>query len=165
MSGERSYTGHHVVSPPPRSHAASAPLRHPNGSSTSLSSYAPQSSYGSPTAVAPPPQASINPGPMARRRSDYVEQHNQAYSGYSSPQAPTSKSSLDYPQAHPLTKIPQPPPAAASHALERHDPRGQIPRSQSVMSMDAMSVLPNGEDMKYWNDIALGLSGLKNLGK
>jgi hypothetical protein len=28
-----------------------------------------------------------------------------------------------------------------------------------------LSRLPESDDMMYWNDVALGISGLKNLGK
>ena len=119
--------------------------------------------YSSQTAIAPPPQASIHPGPGARRRSDYVEQHNQTYSGYTSPPPPASRQSIDYPQAHALASVPQPPPPAQSHGLERYDMRPAVVRSGSIRGLDLVS--REGDEVRYWNDIVLGLTGLKNLGK
>lgn len=154
MTGESSYTGRHQ-SVPSRQIASPVPSRHTP--SNSLSSYAPGQST-----IASPPQASIHPGPGARRRSDYVEQHNQTYSGYS-PTMPqiNSRSTIDYPQAHALSHVPPPPPVA-SHALER-DSRPSVPRTSSLRSVDVMAT--NGDDVRYWGDVALGLTGLKNLGK
>lgn len=151
MSGESSYTGRHrgyVSSPPPAN-----PRAH-HASSASLSS------YNTSTPIAPPPQASIHPGPGARRRSDYVEQHNQAYSGY---QSHHTRPSIDYPQAHALAQVPQPPPAAQGHHSERYDTRPSVVRSGSIRGLDL--VAREGDDVPYWNDISLGLTGLKNLGK
>jgi len=85
-----------------------------------------------------------------------VEQHNQAYSGYSARQP------IDYPQAHALTPVPQPPPAAQGHVSERYD-RSAVVRSTSIRGLD--QVAKDGDDVQYWNDVVLGLTGLKNLGK
>lgn len=152
MTGESSYTGRqraYVSSPPPLpSHS-----RAHHSPSPSLSSYT--------SPIAAPPQASIHPGPGARRRSDYVEQHNQAYSGY---QSPSSRPSIDYPQAHALApNVPQPPPAAQSHVSERYDQRQTVVRSGSMRGLDQMA--SGGDEVRYWNDVVLGLTGLKNLGK
>lgn len=107
----------------------------------------------------PPPPISNSPGPISRKRSDYLEHHNQPYSGYTSHTA--RKPSLDYPNlAHP-----QVPPAAATTHMERHESRPQPPRSASIISFDALSKLPDQDDMLYWGDVPLGISGLKNLGK
>lgn len=149
MTGESSYTGqrrNYIASPPP----ASSSSRAHHAPSSSLSHYASPS-------IAPPPQASIHPGPGARRRSDYVEQHNQVYSGYN-----PSRPSIDYPQAHALTPIPQPPPVAQGHVSERYD-RSAVVRSTSMRGLD--QVAKEGDDVQYWNDVVLGLTGLKNLGK
>ncbi len=156
MTGETSYTGHHASS---RHHhlASCRPSRSSRSPSKSLSSYSSQ------TTIAPPPQASIHPGPGARRRSDYVEQHNQTYSGYHLTPSPTSRASIDYPQAHALISVPQPPPAAQSHALERYETRPAVVRSGSIRGLDL--VAREGDEVRYWNDIVLGLTGLKNLGK
>lgn len=112
------------------------------------------SNYNSPS-IAAPPQASIHPGPGVRRQSDYVEHHNQTYSGYVPPSS--SRQPIDYPTPHGLA-LPQP---TASHALERQDHRPAVPRSTSIRGLD---LVVNGETVKYWNDVVLGLTGLKNFG-
>jgi len=152
MTGETSYTGHQAAT---RHHTGLTRSSH--SPSKSLSSYSSQST------IAAPPQASIHPGPGVRRRSDYIEQHNQTYSGYTSSPPPTSRSSIDYPQAHALAAVPQPPPAAASHGLERYETRPAVVRSGSIRGLDL--VAREGDEVRFWNDIVLGLTGLKNLGK
>ena len=142
MTGETSYTGHQASSS--RHHASPLPLRSPPSSQSSYQAHA----------IAPPPPASIHPGPGSRRKSDYVEQHNQPYSGYS----PQARSSFDYPQAHALA----PPPPAQTHALERYDPRPNVVRSGSIRGLDL--VARDSGDVRYWDDVSLGLTGLKNLG-
>jgi ubiquitin carboxyl-terminal hydrolase 8 len=148
MTGESSYTGH-----APSRHYMTSPNAYRPSSSNSLSS------YNSPTSIAPPPQASIHPGPGVRRQSDYVEHHNQAYSGYIPPNRP-----IEYPQAHGLghSNTPQPPPPTASHALERYDARPAVVRSGSIRGLDL--VANQGDEVRYWNDVVLGLTGLKNFG-
>jgi ubiquitin carboxyl-terminal hydrolase 8 len=159
MTGETSYTGSrsqpYVTSPP------TLPSRHHNPSSSGPS---PPSSYSS-HPISAPPQASIHPGPGSRRRSDYVEQHNQPYSGYSSPPAPASRASIDYPRPHSLGagSLVKPPPPAQGHGMERYDMRPGVVRSGSIRGLDL--VAREGDEVAYWNDVALGLTGLKNLGK
>lgn len=52
--------------------------------------------------------------------------------------------------------MPQPPPPAQSHTSER-----RLVRSESIRVFDRVI---EGE-VRYWNDVALGMTGLKNLGK
>ncbi|EIW69824.1 hypothetical protein TREMEDRAFT_30214 [Tremella mesenterica DSM 1558] len=138
MIGETSYTGH----PSSSRYPIPSPVRSPHSSA-----------YSS-TPIAPPPQATLHPGPGARRKSDYVEQHNQPYSGYTQ-----SRNSFDYPQTH---SLPQPPPPVQTHSLERYDPRPSVVRSGSIRGLDL--VARETGDVKYWDDVSLGLTGLKNLG-
>ncbi|KAL1409731.1 ubiquitin-specific protease doa4 [Vanrija albida] len=128
--------------------APSLPPRTSHGSSNSISS------YNAPSAISPPPRASIHPGAGARRQSGYLD--NQGYSGHGT----TSRPSIDYPQAHALAQVPQPPPAVATHSLERQDLR-PMPRTVSARSVDQLS--PN-YGVRYWRNTKLGLTGLKNLG-
>ncbi|KAJ9119135.1 hypothetical protein QFC22_003626 [Naganishia vaughanmartiniae] len=136
----------------------------PNSMVSATSRSSQPSAYGknayTGTAPTPPPLASSSPGPLSRKRSDYVDQHNQAYSGY---QNHTSRPSMDYPQIG-VSSIPQPPPAAATSSSERQESRPRADRSASIISFDGLSKLPESDDMMYWNDVALGISGLKNLG-
>jgi hypothetical protein len=68
------------------------------------------SNYSVQTGIAPPPRASVHTSAMTRRQSstDYMD--------YGSPR---QQPRIEYPQAHGLVRVPQPPPAAASHGLER----------------------------------------------
>ncbi|RSH85154.1 ubiquitin-specific protease doa4 [Saitozyma podzolica] len=147
-----SYTGH-----PSRAYASPSGHGRPtHGSSHSISSYSAQP-------IPPPPQASIHPGPGARRKSDYIEHNNQAYSGYASSPPPMSpRQQIDYPQAHALAAVPQPPPAAQTQVFERYDTRPAVARSGSIRALDL--VAREGDEVRYWNDVVLGLTGLKNLG-
>ncbi|KAJ7117734.1 hypothetical protein C8R44DRAFT_200951 [Mycena epipterygia] len=104
-----------------------------------------------PASIASPPQASINPS-LSRRRSDYVDQSQEAVSGLH------QRPPIDYPSQH----IIRPPPAAASSALERQErPRGApIPPASS----SDPPRIPSDYAPTYWADISVGTSGLKNLG-
>lgn len=155
MTGSKSFhSSHHYMSSPQIPHTLSPP-RPTHRTSGSLSS------YDNHTPIASPPPASIRPGPDSRRRSDYVEQHNQPYSGYPSPGG--RQTSIDYPQAHSLGAMPQVPPATQAHSLERYDARPSVIRSGSIRGLDL--VASQGDEVRYWNDVVLGLTGLKNLGK
>lgn len=143
------------------------------------------------TAVSPPPQASINHSPLSRRRSDYIDNSQEALSNFSNTAVGVGRGPIDYPDisGHVL----RPPPAAASPALERQDSRPRLGHHghsysvNGVMSNGAglpnggisMPVaLPNGiggppqpptipgpvYPLTYWGDVQIGTSGLRNLG-
>ncbi|KAJ6488088.1 ubiquitin carboxyl-terminal hydrolase 4 [Mycena vulgaris] len=140
-------------SPPP----LGSPLIVNGSSSITYPSFAPRMSpsmTGSPVPPAPiasPPQASINPS-LSRRRSDYVDQSQEAVSGLH------QRPPIDYPSQH----IIRPPPAVASSALERQErPRAAplVPPSASDPPRIMSDYAPT-----YWADISVGTSGLKNLG-
>ncbi|KAJ7019793.1 ubiquitin carboxyl-terminal hydrolase 4 [Mycena alexandri] len=139
------------ASPPP---LASSPSI--NGSSSitypSFASRQSPSSTGSiPASIASPPQASINPS-LSRRRSDYIDQSQEAVSGLH------QRPPIDYPSQHIL----RPPPAVASSALERQErPRGA---SVTPASSNGPPRIPSDYAPTYWSDISIGTSGLKNLG-
>ncbi|OSX64490.1 hypothetical protein POSPLADRAFT_1065606 [Postia placenta MAD-698-R-SB12] len=110
--------------------------------------------------VSMPPQASINPSPLSRRRSDYVDQSQEALSGL------VARPSIDYPDLS-SQHVLRPPPAAAASGMERQDNRPRLLQSQSY------SIQPTGPKpptiqsdypVTYWADIQIGTSGLKNLG-
>lgn len=104
--------------------------------------------------VSLPPQASINPSPLSRRRSDYIDQSQEALSGIS------NRPSIDYPELSSHTIL-RPPPAVASSSMERQDNRPRI-MSQSVGPKPPM--IQSDYPVTYWIDIQIGTSGLKNLG-
>jgi ubiquitin carboxyl-terminal hydrolase 8 len=105
----------------------------------------------SPASIASPPQASINPS-LSRRRSDYIDQSQEAVSGLH------QRPPIDYPSQH----IIRPPPAVASSALERQE----RPRAAPIpppSSSDPPRIMSDYAPT-YWADISIGTSGLKNLG-
>ncbi|KAK0489313.1 ubiquitin carboxyl-terminal hydrolase 4 [Armillaria novae-zelandiae] len=164
-SGGASYTEHHQVWTPGRSRADTNPSNnHPSptlrGASTigektgAISTTAFFVSYLYPDTrlfcispyvsinfnpflpdIASPPQASINSS-LPRRRSDYIDQTQEALAGLHGSQ----RGPIDYPDLVTSRPLIRPPPAAASSALERQDNR---PRNKSS---------------------TIGMSGLKNLG-
>jgi ubiquitin carboxyl-terminal hydrolase 8 len=110
--------------------------------------------------VSMPPQASINPSPLSRRRSDYIDQ-SQAFVT-----AMGTKSPIDYPTLSPPVDL-RPPPAAVSPALERND-RARMPSHGYSQSMSAVAPAPpmiqSEYPVTYWGDIHIGTSGMRNLG-
>ncbi|KZS94684.1 hypothetical protein SISNIDRAFT_484224 [Sistotremastrum niveocremeum HHB9708] len=123
-----------------------------SGSSSQLSSQLHQIQYFRPApenVVSPPPQASINPSSLSRRRSDYLDQSQAALSSIP-PRVP-----IDYPEIgrHPI----RPPPPVAPPSTERHDQR---PRISSISMSTPYSEYP----VMYWSDYQVSTSGLKNLG-
>jgi ubiquitin carboxyl-terminal hydrolase 8 len=129
--------------------------------SSSSSSLASTSSFRASTndgIVSPPPLASINPSPLSRRRSDYVDQAHQAYSGVTRP-------SIDYPDLS-SQHILRPPPAAASSGLERHDQRPRVAQHGQSYSLSGplAPTIQSDYPVTFWSDVQIGTSGLKNLG-
>lgn len=134
------------------------------------------------TVVSPPPQASINPSPLSRRRSrsDHIfpDQSEQAVSSFAS-----RTPSIDYPDISPQLVV-RLPPAAATAPSERQDNRPRIPshsRSHSSSLTTPPSALSSNlygrisqaptpptinadYPVTYWPDMLIATSGLKNLG-
>ena len=106
--------------------------------------------------VSVPPQASINPFPLSRRRSDYVDQSQEALSGIN------ARPSIDYPDLS-SQHILRPPPAVASHSMERQDNRPRLLQQQSHVGPKPPTI-QSEYPVTYWSDIQIGTSGLKNLG-
>ena len=120
------------------------------------------SSYFSPGPfghVSLPPQASINPS-FSRRRSDYVDQSQEAISGIS------PRPAIDYPELS-SRHVLRPPPAAASSAMERQDNRPRMMQQNHPSSLQPGPKPPTIQSdypVTYWSDTQIGTSGLKNLG-
>lgn len=104
--------------------------------------------------VSIPPQASINPSPLSRRRSDYIDQSQEALSGI------TNRPSIDYPELSSHTIL-RPPPAVASSTMERQDNR---PRAVTQSIVPKPPMIQSDYPVTYWADLQIGTSGLKNLG-
>ncbi|KAL4264076.1 Ubiquitin-specific protease doa4 [Pleurotus pulmonarius] len=109
--------------------------------------------------IASPPQASINPS-FPRRRSDYIDQTQEALSG----SGIASRGPIDYPELS--TQISRPAPVAApAIALDRQDNHN---RAIAMPQPSAMAPLPprlkQDYSVVYWYDTQIGTSGLKNMG-
>ncbi|KAG8916064.1 ubiquitin-specific protease doa4, partial [Tulasnella sp. 417] len=126
-----------------------------------------------PPTVAQPPQASLSQSPLARKRSDYVEQSIFGQSGYSPSPA---RGSIEYPMLSSQHFV-QPPPPAASTAMERQEQRprhhaaslsiAQPPGGAVVIAGKAYPtppMIPCNYAVSFWSDTQIGMSGLKNLG-
>ncbi|KAG8883887.1 ubiquitin-specific protease doa4 [Tulasnella sp. 331] len=129
-----------------------------------------------PSSVALPPQASLSKSPLARRRSDYVEQALYPYSGSTSG---NTRTPIDYPALSSVNMLKYPPPVA-TNALERQEARHRSPLSPLNAQPDPTShqvTMINGKPFLmpptintaryhviYWDEIQIGMSGLKNLG-
>ena len=105
--------------------------------------------------VSPPPTASINPK-LSRRHSDYIDQSEQAVSGFN------KRASIDYPDIS-SQHVVRPPPVAAT--AERHDLRrsGHM-TSLSTSEPPRIPVIGSEYPVVYWQDMQVATSGLKNLG-
>ncbi|KAH9893374.1 cysteine proteinase [Cubamyces lactineus] len=115
--------------------------------------------------VSLPPQASINPSPLSRRRSDYVDQSQEAINGLA------NRTVIDYPELS-SQHILRPPPAAASSTLDNR-PRIMPPHPPQQLATNTLSLVHSAPKppmiqsdypVTYWPDIQIGTSGLKNLG-
>ncbi|KAK0466830.1 ubiquitin carboxyl-terminal hydrolase 4 [Desarmillaria tabescens] len=121
--------------------------------------------------IASPPQASINSS-LSRRRSDYIDQTQEALAGLHGSQ----RGPIDYPDLATTRPLIRPPPAAAPSALERQDNRPRMSRQQSFSSpvasltpqtgaiVQSPSLPAHTNSLAYWSDVQIGMSGLKNLG-
>lgn len=155
MSAQSMTNGSPPISYPQFSSAASPPTSAYGGSLTSL-----PVQYD----IASPPQASINPSQISRRRTDFVDQSQEALSGF------IARGPIDYPELTSPTII-RPLPVAAS-TMERLDNRPrvqqQIAPSFTPASTNATGPKPpriaSEYPVSYWFDMQIGTSGLKNLG-
>ncbi|EAU90391.2 ubiquitin carboxyl-terminal hydrolase 4 [Coprinopsis cinerea okayama7 len=146
---------------------SSGPISYPSFPrriSPTASGSAPPTSFQPPPAfdIASPPQASINPSTLSRRRSDYVDQSQEALS------ALQARSPIDYPELS--NQILRPPPLAAAPGLDRQDNRPRVQHATSPFSANSMLQAPKAPRINsdypptYWTDVQIGTSGLKNLG-
>ncbi|EPQ56117.1 hypothetical protein GLOTRDRAFT_137950 [Gloeophyllum trabeum ATCC 11539] len=156
--------GQHVPPSSPPLVNGTTPIQYPSFSRPMPSAPVAGSSYnagGNYGMVSMPPQASINPSPLSRRRSDYIDQSQEALSGLN------GRASIDYPNLS-SQHIIRPPPAAASPGLERQDNRPRVMQHTHSFSVPAAGPAPptikSEYPVTYWSDVQIGTSGLKNLG-
>ncbi|CAL1714070.1 unnamed protein product [Somion occarium] len=149
-------TTHHVSAS--LSHGAT-PIQYPQFSTRTISPQVSGSNFNVSSSsvnglVSLPPQASINPSPLSRRRSDYVDQSQEALSGI------TNRPAIDYP-ALSVQHILRLPPAAASSSMERQDNRPRVLQHQTGPKPPTIA---SDYPVTYWADVQIGTSGLRNLG-
>ena len=108
----------------------------------------------SPNGIPLPPVASINPSPLSRRRSTYIDQSQVALDGLA------SRTPIDYPELQPR-HMPRPPPVAASSTL---DTRSRPAPKSTFVPPPKPPTIQHEYAVTYWADIQIGTSGLKNLG-
>ena len=162
-------TGSHHSYPMMNGHVAvngtgtSSPITYPQfvrpqPMSPTTSGHSTYSSPGTYGLVSLPPQASINPS-LSRRRSDYVDQSQEALSNIN------ARPPIDYPDLS-SRHILRPPPVAASSAMERQDNRPRVLQRSSSDSPAGPRppTIKSDYPVTYWADMQIGTSGLKNLG-
>ena len=115
------------------------------------SSFSPSPGVSGPSV---PPQASLNP--FTRRRSDYIDQSQEALNGLA------ARTPIDYPELS-SQHILRPPPIAASSTLDNR-PRPPSNYFALAQSGPRPPTIPSDYPVTYWPDIQIGTSGLKNLG-
>lgn len=152
MSAYRRTALHDIQLSPTASTSTASPIQYPspvrafsppalNQSTTSLASSL-LSSHDTGGLVQAPPAASVSSSPLARRRSDYLEQSQMPYAGAP---APAAAARIDYPQV-----IRPPPPVA------RQDQRPLPPPKPPLIQSDY--------PVMSWSEMQVATSGLKNLG-
>ncbi len=111
-------------------------------------------SYG----LTSPPQASLHPSSLSRRRSDYHDQSQESLALTGAGFA--SRAPIDYPDLS-AQHILRPPPVAAS---PKERPRTHA-HSFSIPAIGPPPpTIPSEYPVTYWSDMQIGISGLKNLG-
>ncbi|KAI0071160.1 hypothetical protein K474DRAFT_1679622 [Panus rudis PR-1116 ss-1] len=146
-----------AISPQTSGSLYGSPSNTPPYASSSSTTTAPNSNG----LVSFPPQASINPSLLSRRRSDYIDQSQEALSSVS------TRTHIDYPELS-SQHILRPPPVAAPPPMERQDSRPRILQPTQPqhphLSPPKPPTIQSDYPVTYWADIQIGTSGLKNLG-
>jgi ubiquitin carboxyl-terminal hydrolase 8 len=105
--------------------------------------------------LASPPQASLHPVTLSRRRSDYHDQSQEALALTGAGFA--ARASIDYPDLS-SQHILRPPPVAAA---PKERPRNH---AHSFSLPPPPPTIPSEYPVTYWGDVQIGTMGLKNLG-
>ena len=100
-----------------------------------------------------PPQASLHPTTLSRRRSDYHDQSQEALTGA----AFAARASIDYPDLS-AQRILRPPPVAAAPKERARN------HAHSFSLPPPPPTIPSDYPVTYWGDVQIGTMGLKNLG-
>ncbi|KAI9440817.1 cysteine proteinase [Lactarius indigo] len=111
-------------------------------------------SYG----LASPPQASLYPSSLSRRRSEYHDQSQESLTLTGAGFA--SRAPIDYPDLS-AQHILRPPPVAAA---PKERPRTHAHSFSVPATGPPPPTIPSEYPVTYWSDFQIGISGLKNLG-
>jgi ubiquitin carboxyl-terminal hydrolase 8 len=108
--------------------------------------------------LASPPQASLHPSSLTRRRSEYHDQSHESLALTGAGFA--SRAPIDYPDLS-AQHILRPPPAAAA---PKERPRTHAHSFSVPATAPPPPTIPSDYPVTYWSDVQIGISGLKNLG-
>ncbi|KAN0132816.1 hypothetical protein V8E53_009487 [Lactarius tabidus] len=108
--------------------------------------------------LASPPQASLHPSSLSRRRSEYYDQSQDSLALTGAGFA--SRAPIDYPDLS-AQHILRPPPVAA--ALKER-PRTHAHSFSVPATAPPPPTISSDYPVTYWSDVQIGISGLKNLG-
>jgi ubiquitin carboxyl-terminal hydrolase 8 len=116
------------------------------------------SSFNGSAGLVSPPQASLHPVSLSRRRSDYHDQSQEALTLTGAGFA--ARAPIDYPDLS-AQHILRPPPAAAS---PKERPRTHAHSFSVPATGPPPPTIPSDYPVTYWGDVQIGTMGLKNLG-
>ncbi|KAH9958814.1 hypothetical protein BC827DRAFT_540115 [Russula dissimulans] len=116
------------------------------------------SSFNGSAGLVSPPQASLHPVSLSRRRSDYHDQSQEALALTGAGFA--ARSPIDYPDLS-AQHILRPPPVAAS---PKDRPRTHAHSFSVPVTGPPPPTIPSDYPVTYWGDVQIGTMGLKNLG-
>jgi len=108
--------------------------------------------------LASPPQASLHPGPLSRRRSEYHDQSQEALTLTGAGFA--ARAPIDYPDLS-AQHILRPPPVAAA---PKERPRNHAHSFSLPVTAPPPPTIQSEYPVTYWADVQIGTMGLKNLG-
>lgn len=143
--------------PPP---TANSPIQYPQIARTLIphNSGSPFNGSAGNYGLASPPQASLHPSSLSRRRSEYHDQSQESLAltgaGF------VSRASIDYPDLS-TQHILRPPPVAAA---PKERPRTHAHSFSVPATGPPPPTIMSDYPVTYWSDVQIGISGLKNLG-
>ena len=108
--------------------------------------------------IVSPPQASLHPVSLSRRRSEYHDQSQEALALTGAGFA--ARAPIDYPDLS-AQHILRPPPAAAA---PKERPRTHAHSFSVPVAGPPPPTIPSEYPVTYWADVQIGTMGLKNLG-
>jgi ubiquitin carboxyl-terminal hydrolase 8 len=137
------------------------PIQYPQIARTVVSHNSGSSSFNGTAGgygIVSPPQASLHPVSLSRRRSEYHDQSQEALALTGAGFA--ARAPIDYPDLS-AQHILRPPPAAAA---PKERPRTHAHSFSVPGAGPPPPTIPSEYPVTYWADVQIGTMGLKNLG-